>query len=225
MRNEWLEKRLAELKKPKSGLADAMGLPPARITEMISGDRQIRAAEVPAMAAYLEWPEIVLLSTISGGAVSPTALGTVKVIGEVQAGVWREALEWPEEDQYVAPVAAEPSYAQFRQFGLRVRGPSMNEIYPDGSIAICVNLIELGRDPKPGQRVVVLRRSNAGADIGFEATIKELRRDDAGDYWLWPRSTDPNFQTPWKLQHEYAHDDNEDIRIVSLVIGSYRPEA
>lgn len=222
MRNDWLHDRLAETGKTAKGLADALGLPSARVHEMIGGTRQIRATEVAPMAAYLDWPEIAVLAKLSGGAVSPVALGSVKVVGEVQAGVWREALEWPTEDHFVAPVGANPAFAHVRQFGLLVRGPSMNEIYPDGSIIVCANFMDLGFDPKPGNRVVVLRRSPH--DHECEATVKELRRDAAGDYWLWPRSTDPNFQTPWKLRHELAVDDNEDVRIVALVTGSFRPE-
>lgn len=222
MRKEWLEDRISDLKKTKAGLALALGVSPARITDLVSGKRSVGATEIPIIAAYLEWPEILLLSKISGGVVAPTALGSVRVIGEVQAGIWRPAVIWPYDEQYIAPVAADPRYAQFPQFGLLVRGPSMNKIFPDGSVAICVNLIDLGRDPRSGQRVVVQRR--IATEDGYEVTIKELEKDAQGDYWLWPRSTDPNFQQPWKLRHEYARDDNEDVQVAALVIGSYRPE-
>lgn len=97
----------------------------------------------------------------------------------------------------------------------------MNELYPHGSTIVCVSLMDLGRDPIPGERVVCHRRSA----VGLEATVKELRQDTKGDYWLWPRSTDPAFQQPWRLPRPDDHAaDNEDVRIAALVIGSYRPE-
>lgn len=96
----------------------------------------------------------------------------------------------------------------------------MNEIYPEGSVVICVKIHDLGRDPLPPERVVCQRRS----EMGFEATVKELRRDALGEFWLWPRSNDPNFQQPWKLPKPNEHDHNDDIQIVALVVGMYRPE-
>jgi hypothetical protein len=147
-------------------------------------------------------------------------LDSIMVVGAVQAGVWREALEWPESDWYPAPVAADRRFLAVPQFGLVVRGPSMNELYPDGSVVVCVKLIDLGRDPRPFERVVVQRR----ADDGYEATVKELRIDDRGGAWLWPRSTDPNFQQPWRVPDAPDGHESEDITVVALVIGSYRME-
>jgi len=147
-------------------------------------------------------------------------LDFIHVVGAVQAGVWREALEWPEADWYPAPVATDRRFSRFPQFGLEVRGPSMNELYPDGSVVVCVKLIDIGRDPKPFDRVIVQRR----AGDGYEATVKELRIDADNNAWLWPRSTDPNFQQPWRVPASDADHDGEDITVVALVIGSYRPE-
>lgn len=115
-------------------------------------------------------------------------------------------------------MAVDTRYAKIEQFGLEVRGPSMNNLYPDGSVVVCVSLMELGTDPAPGDHVIVRRQSTEGV----EATIKEIQRDEAGAYWLWPRSSDPNFQQPWKLPHG-DHFGNEDLTIIALVIGSYIP--
>ena len=91
----------------------------------------------------------------------------------------------------------------------------MNLEYPEGSIVICVKFIELEAEPESGQRVVVYRHAPDGE---IEATIKEFQIDDAGYPWLWPRSTSPEFQEPIKVN------DGDEIEIVALVIGSYRPE-
>lgn len=223
MRNEWIRARLKELEargKNQKGLAEALDLPSPRISEMISGKREIAGKEVRPLADYLELPEPLVLSHITGASARNERISAVPIIGFVQAGAWREALELPQEEWRLVPVAANGRYEQIRRYGLEVRGPSMNEVYPEGAVIICVKLIDLGREPRHGERVVVQRRS----DLGFEATVKEFRQDPDGTFWLWPRSTDPNFQQPWRLPKPDEYDDNEDIRLVALVIGSYRPE-
>lgn len=95
----------------------------------------------------------------------------------------------------------------------------MNELYPPGSVVVCVKYIDLGRDPEHEERVIVQR----GVGGEFEATIKEIRQHPDGTWWLWPRSTDPNFQQPWQLTHD-GDDWNDNLRVVAKVVGSYRPE-
>lgn len=226
MRNQWLKDRLVELRtrgKTATGLAKLLRLQPARITDMIKGERRIAGSEVPRIAAYLEMPEHEVLALLSGGAVRPAPIRQVMVRGAVQAGLFINALEWPPDDWYPCAVGANPRYDHIPQYGLEVRGPSMNRVYPHGSIVVVVKLLDLGRDPLPGERVVCVRR---GPDDGFEATVKELQRDPDGVYWLWPRSDHPEFQQPWRLPRtEDADFDGEDVSLQALVIGSYRPES
>ena len=221
MRNDWLEQRIEEMKpqgKSKKGLADALKLWPARITEIIAGRRELSPAEVLGIAHYLELPPTLVLAYATGGALRPAKLGQVWVKGSVQAGAWREAVEWPQGDWRPAPLSPDVRYSKLEQFGLEVVGPSMNEEYPEGSVVICVNMLELGRDPNHGDHVICRRRSTEGVEI----TIKEVRREADGSYWLWPRSRDPNFQQPWKLPQN-ANEANEDLTIIALVIGAYKP--
>lgn len=228
MRNDWLTVRLAELKalgraKSKAGLAAALGMDATRISDMVAQRRKrFTYSEVLKIAAYLEWQPAQVAMHVDPQIGEDDQIDLVWVLGTVEAGVWAEALEWPREDWKVAPVAKIPGHSAARQFGLEVRGPSMDELYPPGSIVVCVKLIDLGRDPRPGERVIVQRRS----DLGVEATVKELRQDEHGTYWLWPRSRHPEFQQPWKLQHNGEPDQAgvDGLQIVALVVGSYRPE-
>jgi repressor LexA len=221
---KWLDDRLRELKakgKTKAGLASALGIAATRISEIIKGDRGIDALELKPMADYLEWSQATLLAHITGDGRVLVEVGTVPVVGVVQAGLWQEAMEWDESDWYAVPAPVQKTHEGLRKWGLEVRGPSMNEIYPPGSIVICVKTIDLGKNPENGQRVVVQRTSSHG----IEATIKELRVDQDGVWWLWPRSTDPNFQQPWRLPSPPDQDGSDDeIRIVAVVVASYRPE-
>lgn len=174
-------------------------------------------------------------------AASNTAvsLGTVHVRGAVQAGVWSEATEWPSDEWYAVTVPLSVKYMDAEKFGLEVRGTSMDRLYPDGTVVIAVKFSDIGRNPRPGERVVVLRRNTAGV----EATLKEYALDERGRHVLWPRSSDPEFQVPFVLTGDLpmsAGDEMipkiaraaalprdiapDDIIISALVIGSYRPE-
>ncbi len=56
MDNRWIGDRLKALRKTKSGLAKALGIDPARVSEIIGGRRNVQVAELPIMAATLEMP-------------------------------------------------------------------------------------------------------------------------------------------------------------------------
>lgn len=142
----------------------------------------------------------------------------VMLRGAVQAGLFIEAREWPEDDWRPAPVAADPRYPADLQYALEVRGPSMNLLYPAGSVVICFPLLHLDRDLKSGDKVIVSRQHNGSASR--EITIKELRINEAGEAWLWPRSSDPEYQQPWRISGQ----NGDTIEVVAIVIGSYRPE-
>jgi SOS-response transcriptional repressor LexA/DNA-binding transcriptional regulator YiaG len=150
-------------------------------------------------------------------------LRAVRVIGDVQAGVFREALEWPPEEQFDVMIEVTPTASRYPVFGLRVLGPSMNQEFREGSVALCVRLLDLpdGYKVKPGQFVVVLRRNDHGPDQ-FEATIKEYHVDKNGRAWLMPRSDDPAFQAPIpadSLGNDDFHDSNDTVRIWAVVVG------
>jgi len=89
--------------------------------------------------------------------------------------------------------------------------------YPPGSILVCVDYHELGRDPASGERVIVHRRKG---DL-TEATCKLYQRDSEGHPWLWPESTHPAYQAPIDPT---ADPEADEVCITAKVIGSYRPE-
>jgi repressor LexA len=142
----------------------------------------------------------------------------IRVVGAVQAGVWLPSVEWPIGDQFEMPLPVQIGYRGFPIQGLMVRGPSMDEVYPHGSILICVKFLDLGREPRSGERVVAIRLHHGEC----EATVKEFRIDRDGKARLWPRSSHPDFQAPIGLGEPSAESD--ELQVAFLVIGSYRPE-
>lgn len=237
MRNNiWLAERIQALSKTQTGLAKLLGVARGAVTGIVNGTRDIKAAEVQIIADYLEWPAGRVLAMISDPSALPlnldphqSGLTRIPVIGAVEAGAWREALEYvPDEDQPYVEVPPDPRYPGARRFALQVRGPSMNLVYPEGSHVIVVPAMDLGEgwQAADGQRVIVQRMKDAGE---VEATVKEFKVGVDGSAWLWPRSDNPSFQQPWRVPDSWhgngdfdEHSDN--LRITGLVVQSLRNE-
>lgn len=152
---------------------------------------------------------------LSGDTPEPPSPTTIWVTGHVEAGAFREAIEWDRSLWYPVDV---PVPDRFRKVAkaLEPRGTSMNLEYPAGSVAIYVDVLDY-RAPRHGDHVIVYAYQRDGT---IEATIKELRVD-AEQRWLWPRSSDPLHQLPIDVSN--PPEDVERIEIKGIVIGSYRP--
>lgn len=162
-----------------------------------------RTAEVPVWKLTGDQPE----------PASPT---TIWVAGHVEAGIFRDAVEWDQSLWYPVDVPV-PHRFRGKAKALEVRGNSMNLLYPPGSVVMWVDMLDF-RAPRHEDRVVVYAYRGDGQ---IEATIKELRIDGI-DRWLWPRSDDPAHQVPINAAdpgHGYSS-----IEIKGIVIGSYRAE-
>jgi len=157
------------------------------------------------------------------------------VRGAVQAGDWRDAIEWPEADWQtfsISGLSPRPNAAQ-PAFGLLVRGLSMNLVFPPGTILVCVRYADLGCAPLAGDHVVCQQRQRNGL---VEATIKELTHSASG-WWLRPHSDSPAHQqaillSPSLLECDPAHlhfqsgsgTDSEEIVIAARVISAFQKE-
>lgn len=138
----------------------------------------------------------------------------IRIIGEVAAGLWGTTHMYDDSDVQVVSVSGLERYAE-KAYGLRVKGPSMDIRYPEGSVVYTVDLHDLDRDIKNKDHVIVRRQ---GKDGTYEFTIKEIIFDEKGEAWLWPRSTDPRYQRPWRLKGE-GNDDHDEIRILAVVVS------
>lgn len=117
--------------------------------------------------------------------------GPVYVIGEVQAGAWREAFELPEREWTEMRLPADPYYPDVPRYALKNVGDSMNRECANGGFWVFVKLEDLiGVGPQPGDYVIVRRVRHDGL---IEATCKRLEIR-SGRVWLCPDSTDPTFQ-------------------------------
>ncbi len=151
-------------------------------------------------------------------AVEPIELTRIPVVGAVEAGTWREAVEWAPSDRYDLAVNPDPENPGVRRFGLVVRGPSMNLVMPEGTHLICAKLLDLGENPEPDDYVICRRRQPNGL---MEATVKQYKVDRDGKHWLWPRSDHPAHQAPIPLPGDSADVFANDDVIIDAVVLDY----
>jgi transcriptional regulator with XRE-family HTH domain len=193
-------------------LAEIVGVEQPTIQRWERGTRMPDLESLDALAKALGVTPGTLLDGDALMSVGPLLF----VKGEVAAGVWRAAAEWPESDWQTFTGRSDVNAKVEHRFGLRVVGDSMDMLYPQGSIVECVSVFG-NVEALPGRRVVIVRKNDR---LEYEATVKELVERD-GELWAVPRSTNPAHM-PFRL------DEPEggilETRIVAVVVASIRPE-
>ena len=152
----------------------------------------------------------VAASTESGRPVAMVA--QVPVLGSVEAGIWHEVAPTEAGDATEHLTLDVSGFDPAQLFALKVMGPSMNAFYPPGRFVIAASPAVAGL--RSGDHVIV-QRSRAGL---HETTIKEyVRKGDTVE--MWPRSTDPRFQSPIIISG--SRDDQDAPEIIGVVVADY----
>lgn len=209
---DWLKAELAKPGRSQSALARHLGCVPEIVNRIVHGRRQVKAHEADQIRAYLAATELGASAANSRIPVRVSPTAKLSVRGTVEAGSWREAVlnEFEYEDEtLIAPRSVVDSGA----FALRVAGPSMDLLYPDGSYVV---VQPWHGGPLPFGKRVIVERSRDGL---VETTVKELVRGADGEPELWPRSSHPAHQKPIAYQ-----DDDVTLRLVGVVVWSMRPD-
>lgn len=140
-----------------------------------------------------------------------TPVGGVTVVGRVQAGSWGPAMQ--SGNKKTVPYAAPDAWSGYQVVAFEISGPSMSRVYPNGSHVVCVSYEDLGREPRPGERVIVQRTRRDGL---VEASCKEYRISEKGLRELWPLSDHPDHQKPLAA----AGTDVETVQITHRVVSA-----
>jgi len=222
-----IDERLAALDLSEREACRRAGVNPQTIQNIRDG-HQPSVDKVVKLAAALETSVADLLGPVGNplkdrpsAATLVDHLVVITIIGEAQVGHWLEAAEWETSDRMPISVPVDALYARNSRFALRVVGPGMNKIYPDGTILVCVPLAELGRMPEDRERVIVHRRSREGL---IEVSVREVVIQPDGSVELWPRSHHPAHKVPLKVANMRLGESEPALEITAIVIGSYRPE-
>lgn len=186
-----------------------------------NGQREFPIAVAKRYAAAFKVPWLWLkeggrLAKSSAPASPPAAIPTR---GEVAAGRWLDLdvdLDATDFQQY--PIAPDPGYPAESQYGLIVRGSSMNRIARPGDVLHCVDTAIAGIEAREDDIVIVQRRRQQEGQQ--EVTAKRLQKR-GNTLLLVPDSTDPRWK-PLELDTQNPPD-GEDIIVVAVVIGRYEP--
>jgi len=183
-------------------------------------DRRGLTPEKAANYARLYRVEAAWLLYGEGNATASGVIGNdnfrmVGVIGEVRAGAFAEIPDEQPTPWEFVPVNL-PEYARASLYALYVVGRSMDRFYPDGSAVVVCPTAEAGI--REGDHVVV--RVRKGSMV--ETTLKEVVVANQG-VELWPRSTDPAYQTPIRLHTLRGSDEGPEI--IGVVVGSFASRA
>lgn len=209
---EWLKAELAKPGRSQSALARHLGVVPEIVNRIVHGRRQVKANEADQIREYLSSTEKGTPATFARIVSKPSPTALLPVRGTVEAGSWREALLSAfdyEPETLIAPRSVVDSGA----FALRVAGPSMDLLYPDGSFVV---VQPWHGGPLPFGKRVIVERDRDGL---VETTVKELVRGPEGEPELWPRSSHPAHQKPVPYKEEEVT-----LRLVGIVIWSMRPD-
>jgi len=175
------------------------------------GKRRLTVGWMNRLAPHLRVEPVELMAI-------PTSQHRIRLIGEVPADRWNQPNEQDAHDGEFFTFPLPEIYARLRPFALRVSGPSMNLVYPPGSVLICCYLKELHEDPVPGKFYII---HDIDVDGGIETTVREYLRDAEGRPWAWPRSNDPRWQTPIALDEGRA---GHTIIVKARVVFSVKTE-
>jgi SOS-response transcriptional repressor LexA len=138
----------------------------------------------------------------------------IPVVGDVEAGVWREtvARDGHDIDDYLALDVQGYEQAELKAY--KVSGPSMNQVYAHGRFVVVAHPSQAGL--RSGDHVVVERRRGSMTEV----TLKEFVQEADGRIALWPRSDHPDFQTPFYLKAQ-DEADQDGLEIIGVVVADY----
>jgi hypothetical protein len=134
----------------------------------------------------------------------------------------RSAADLPHHEQFELPVPLRPDYVARGAFGVLVRQPGVERLYPNGTVLICLPYDVYADKLGAGRRLVLQRLHGSRTEI----TVRELGfwRERA---WLWPRSDDPAHQRPVampSLDRPRWQDSDSDYVLVAIVVMACIPE-
>lgn len=217
-RLRWARKRAGY--ESATAAADAHGWKPPTYLGHENGDRNVsvKAAKRYGPAFRVPWAWIVDGGSLPGS--RPAKTGPIPTKGEVAAGQWLDIdadVDPRDFEQY--PLPAHPKYPREAQYGLIVKGTSINRIAEAGDVLHCLDILMAQEETSEDDLVIVERLRAQGSQK--EVTAKRIRKAGRG-YSLVPDSTDSKWK-PIQLNPKDGHDGDEEVRVIALVLAVYKP--
>ena len=177
-------------------------------------------AEMHAERDRLAGRRPVALSAVSGDPYRGGARSGLRLRDRVQAGAWLAADDTVQVFPRTYPATLDGRYPHADQWLSEIVGDSMNRlsIY-DGDFVHCVDAGAISYQPRHEDIVEVERLRNGGAER--ELTVKQIEISAQG-ILLCPRSTNPRWTEPLRLDDGMDDGEEFEVRIRSLIVGSMR---
>jgi hypothetical protein len=199
-------------------IADALGIQPTSVSKLKHGrgvnkGRGLRAAEVAILSRVTKYP----LPPNFPVALSNSMKDFIRLVQPAASGVWREASKMPVSAQLRIRPIEEPAYIDLDQYGRLIEDDHADDFASKGNYVICVDYTAANRPRNHGRIVGVESLRKAGNETLLEYTIRQFQYR-GGRWYLASVSKSGDIFEPFPYEG-----DTEDMRIVDLVIGSYRP--
>lgn len=226
-----IQERLDALGLSERGAAEKAGLSAAAIRNIREGKSQSPRLDTlrklaPTLEVSPEWLAFGVGEDVRRAKEETAARAgqLMPVLGEVAAGRWLEVEQNADTSKYEpAPITPDPAYRREAQYGLVVRGTSLNLYAADGDILHCLDIAQSGRMPSTGELVIVEQIRDGG--FLRERTAKAYHVGDNDMVELRAFSDDPRWDQPIHIPHRvYSHvlDKGLVIEVVAIVLGAYR---
>jgi transcriptional regulator with XRE-family HTH domain len=160
---------------------------------------------------------------VSDASLISERMVAIPLVGDVEAGAFREAPEFESDDIEYMMDYPDREYPHARHIGFRVRGDSMNDLKPrsilegDKVIGLDFQDIEGQIVLREGMIVVVEQTRDGGHTREWSVKQMEIYEDR---YEFCPRSTSKRHKpivVPNKVFHDPSEDDGRQVRILALV--------
>jgi len=207
---------IAEQKTSARAVSREVGNNDTLIRDILSGkSRNARGDTMAKIADYFRVPVRELMLNTQESELSETPLSELPLLEPIQAGAFREVDDSAQDEPKSETVALDRRFGHAAQWLRPVEGDSMNgrHINP-GDLAHIVEFISSGIALTTG-RIVEVTRSRAGGALR-EITLKEVEIIEDGSVLLWPRSTNPRWKDPIRLDDDSGGDVTVEITGVLL---------
>lgn len=191
-----------------------------RLTAALGASPEDLAAELRRDQLGTEPLELILRGKDHSRIIQLRVPGTLPILDVAQAGAWREADDARQDEPARYPAARDMRFPNAEQWLAEVRGDSMDAVgIFDGDLIHCVGMSS-GYSPKTGDIVEVERTRFQGSMR--EIAVKQVEVREDGSVLLWPRSSNPRWSEALALGDGSGTDEDVEVRVRALVVGSIR---
>lgn len=165
-----------------------------------------------ALGTTASW---ILYGEEGNSTLAAPEMAALPLLGPIRAGAWLSIDDTIQQEPETRAAARDRRYPHAEQWLREVQGDSMNarNIFP-GDLVHIVDLAGAGVNLNTGMIVEVIRERDGGSLR--EITLKEVEVTPDG-LTLWPRSTNPRWSAPVRLDDDSGRD--TEVRVTGLLLA------